>query len=262
MLKFFRQIRQQNLNQGEIKKYFIYAIGEILLVVIGILIALQINTWNNNRIDRQLEKQYLNRMVQDLNADLNELESVINITRKRLILGAKVLDTLGTNNIYHWDAYQDAIQNYPNVKSLLSMTFGNALVDTRMYRLFVGTDITLQELLSNGKLDIIKDTPLKVAIQNHYNNVQYRKNLQLVIKNAREGYVAELIANGISMRTEQTFDELQPQIKDRKTLIAHLDNILTLAWGDLNHLRGFENSVEKSTINLIAEIDRYLQSLN
>ena len=46
MIKFFRQIRKSLLEQNKMGKYFKYAIGEILLVVIGILIALQINNWN------------------------------------------------------------------------------------------------------------------------------------------------------------------------------------------------------------------------
>ena len=49
MIKFFRTIRQKLLSEGNTGKYLKYAIGEILLVVIGILIALQVNTWNEKR---------------------------------------------------------------------------------------------------------------------------------------------------------------------------------------------------------------------
>lgn len=49
MIKFFRKIRQNLLSEGKTGKYLKYAIGEIILVVIGILIALQINNWNENR---------------------------------------------------------------------------------------------------------------------------------------------------------------------------------------------------------------------
>ena len=50
MIKFFRKIRQNLLSEGRTGKYFKYALGEILLVVLGILIALQINNWNGERI--------------------------------------------------------------------------------------------------------------------------------------------------------------------------------------------------------------------
>lgn len=59
MIKFFRSIRKNLLNEGKTTKYFKYAIGEIILVVIGILIALQINNWNE---DRKYEHQKLKLM--------------------------------------------------------------------------------------------------------------------------------------------------------------------------------------------------------
>ena len=55
MIKFFRRIRQKLIHEGNLRRYLIYAIGEILLVVIGILIALQINNWNENLKDRKDE---------------------------------------------------------------------------------------------------------------------------------------------------------------------------------------------------------------
>ena len=56
MIKFFRSIRKALLAENKFSKYLIYAIGEIVLVVIGILIALQINNWNENRkIEREIE---------------------------------------------------------------------------------------------------------------------------------------------------------------------------------------------------------------
>lgn len=62
MIKFFRKIRQHLLAENKFSKYLIYAIGEIILVVIGILIALQINNWNDKRKDRQRENIILNQL--------------------------------------------------------------------------------------------------------------------------------------------------------------------------------------------------------
>ena len=59
MLTFFRRIRKGLLGDGSTSKYLVYAIGEIALVVIGILIALQINNWNEYRKDRIKEKEIL-----------------------------------------------------------------------------------------------------------------------------------------------------------------------------------------------------------
>ena len=74
MIKFFRKIRQSSLMENKTGKYFKYAIGEIVLVVIGILIALQINNWNQNRIENKEVKTYLNNLIQDLNDDQEILD--------------------------------------------------------------------------------------------------------------------------------------------------------------------------------------------
>ena len=58
MIKFFRRIRQKLLTEGKTGRYLQYAFGEILLVVLGILIALQINNWNENRNSITQEKTY------------------------------------------------------------------------------------------------------------------------------------------------------------------------------------------------------------
>ena len=73
MIKFFRHIRQRLLSEGKTVNYFKYAIGEIVLVVIGILIALQVNNWNEDRKNRTQEKFILERLSEDLNSDLDLL---------------------------------------------------------------------------------------------------------------------------------------------------------------------------------------------
>lgn len=71
MIKFFRKIRQKLLTENKFSKYLIYAIGEIILVVIGILIALQINNWNQSKIQYKKEMVILNELKKGLESDLN-----------------------------------------------------------------------------------------------------------------------------------------------------------------------------------------------
>lgn len=75
MIKFFRNIRKNLLKEGKTTKYFKYAIGEIILVVIGILIALQINNWNENKIDRVEELNYYKNIKRQLNEDKNAISA-------------------------------------------------------------------------------------------------------------------------------------------------------------------------------------------
>ena len=69
MIKFFRKIRQNLLSEGKTGKYFKYAIGEIVLVVIGILIALQINNWNENTKKETLKDEYKIALINDYTKD-------------------------------------------------------------------------------------------------------------------------------------------------------------------------------------------------
>ena len=69
MLRIFRQIRQRLLTNNKFSKYLLYAVGEILLVVIGILIALQVNNWNEERQERIAELNFLSRLREDLIVD-------------------------------------------------------------------------------------------------------------------------------------------------------------------------------------------------
>jgi len=77
MIKFFRKIRQNLLSEGKTGKYLKYAIGEIVLVVIGILIALQINNWNENRKLDEKRKTYYRQLIIDLESDKEYAKSLI-----------------------------------------------------------------------------------------------------------------------------------------------------------------------------------------
>jgi len=79
MIKFFRKIRYDLMVKNKTGKYFKYAIGEIILVVIGILIALQINNWNENRLKNQAIKTSLNSLIHDLNTEQNMLGGINNM---------------------------------------------------------------------------------------------------------------------------------------------------------------------------------------
>ena len=70
MQKFFRKLRQKLLNEGQLQKYLLYAIGEIFLVVIGILIAIQINDWNEDRKGRIQEAILLEKLSQNIESNL------------------------------------------------------------------------------------------------------------------------------------------------------------------------------------------------
>jgi hypothetical protein len=91
MLTFFRKIRKSLIDNSSAKKYLLYAIGEITLVVIGILIALQINNWNEWRKDRNAEKSLYINLTYVLESDLAELERVIGLLESGILAQEKII---------------------------------------------------------------------------------------------------------------------------------------------------------------------------
>ena len=85
MIKFFRKIRQNLLTENKFSKYLLYAIGEIILVVIGILIALQLNDWNDSRKQLKLENEYYCRLLEDAKLDKEQIINLLELAENRLI---------------------------------------------------------------------------------------------------------------------------------------------------------------------------------
>jgi hypothetical protein len=82
MIPFFRTLRQRLLTENKLSKYLLYAIGEIVLVVIGILIALQINNWNEWRKERVKEREVLYELKENLERNVSDLQGVLERARR------------------------------------------------------------------------------------------------------------------------------------------------------------------------------------
>jgi hypothetical protein len=106
MLNYFKEVRNKLVKEGNLRKYVAYAIGEIVIVVAGILLALYLNNWNQERTDKKLEIQYYQSMNNQLQEDLNIILGEINYNQnylnqfyyaKNLILmnDESMIDTLG-----------------------------------------------------------------------------------------------------------------------------------------------------------------------
>ena len=151
MIKFFRRIRQRLLSESKISKYLIYALGEILLVVIGILIALQINLWNEQRKEKSKECEYFSSLLSDLQDQITAITSQMEFESEVIRDGEALIDTYyATNNF--------------QVNENFSRQIGT--LNNRMT--FRGSSSTYQELLSTGSMSIISDRKIRVAILEYY----------------------------------------------------------------------------------------------
>ena len=144
MIKFFRKIRQKLLVENRFNKYLLYATGEIILVVIGILIALQINNWNEIRKTRQSEIKYLNNIKLDLKKDLVTLKKQIKIRENKLNVTESLISHIdGTNVILDLDS--------------LSRNIFITLNEER----FTPNNSTYLELANSGNLSLIESDSIK-----------------------------------------------------------------------------------------------------
>ncbi|MCK0157755.1 DUF6090 family protein [Cellulophaga sp. F20128] len=120
MINFFSRIRQKLLTENKLSKYLIYAIGEIILVVIGILIALSINNWNQKQIEKKQIRNIYTRIVQDFNNTAIEIErglknmDIIYPLMQNINKGDVVRDSLLTNDDYFRKYYYTI--GYPDIQ--------------------------------------------------------------------------------------------------------------------------------------------------
>ena len=262
MLPFFRKIRWRLAQDNQFLKYSRYAIGEIVLVVIGILIALQVNDWSKERVNRIEENAYLKRMIQNLNRDLYNVKASASVHEETLVLCTKVLDSLGTTNIgriREGEEYLNALKKHKANELYVPNTLGEQFFEILVISLFYKSDIAFQELLSTGKIDIIKNQDLKTAIQEHYLLVTEYQNFQdRIVMEIQTNYRDALIKNNISSINKESYSLLKKRITDSKGLIVALENYMGITVAILNVFIYNDNSLQKSTERLINQISNEL----
>lgn len=146
MIKFFRKIRQRLLSENKFSKYLFYAIGEIILVVIGILIALQINNSNEIRKNRAREIGYLQNIQEDLIINNKKIDALIERRKKRTATAHKLIGHIEGEPIDDWHAFnEETIQIYTWAR-------------------FYQHNYTFQELISSGNLSYITNDSIKTML--------------------------------------------------------------------------------------------------
>lgn len=94
MLHFFRKIRKELLANSQTIRYLKYALGEIILVVIGILIAIQVDNWNNERIETEKTKLLFHEVSDELELNIENIDRILNLYLKKDSIYFKVLNKL------------------------------------------------------------------------------------------------------------------------------------------------------------------------
>jgi len=153
MIKFFRRIRKRLLSEGKLSKYFIYAIGEILLVVIGILIAVGIGEWRSDVKKGKELQGYYQALKFDLNQDKLRLLNLDSLFINAKVDLLKEIDKMQLSN-YNQDSL------YSNVPAWMVY-----IVE------FAPNNSTFTEIISSGKFQLFENKALKSQILNLYGNL-------------------------------------------------------------------------------------------
>jgi len=153
MIHFFRRIRRQLLRNNRLSKYLLYAAGEIVLVVIGILIALQINNWNEDRQAAIQEQLYLNRLLVENREDVETFSSIIAFLNK----GITTIEGLSA-------ALKSDRANDSSVVKAAYAYFETGSI----FPIFSSSTSTFDDLSSTGNLKIIRNSALRDKLVKHY----------------------------------------------------------------------------------------------
>ncbi len=146
MFRIFRSIRQGLLARNRVTGYLLYAVGEIVLVVIGILIALQINNWNDGRQARDRELQYLRNIRVDLVNNIAEIDEFV-AARTRCIEDAGVI-------IGHLEG--EPIDDVAR--------FNLRCINIYNWKRFEQVNFTVEELIYSGNLALISSDAIKSSL--------------------------------------------------------------------------------------------------
>ncbi len=163
MFKFFRNLRRRLLAQNKFTSYLLYAVGEIVLVVIGILIALQINTWNQGRIESKKEEGYIENIISDLQSQLASIDLQLEYEQKYVDLGTIFLEQY---------SHTDAI-----VLDSISCTQLATLTERKT---FVRIDPTFEDMISTGNIGLLKNQDVRNELIEYY---QELKRVEKVVQN-------------------------------------------------------------------------------
>jgi len=229
MIPFFRKIRKKFADDNKPLKYFRYAIGEIILVVIGILIALSINNWNSNRIQKQKEHLLLGSLNKEFKSNKIQLDSVLKKHKHSMKSVEYLMSRLPIKNI-----------KFENLDSL-----SYHIYHLGTYYTFNPSGGVINSLINSSTVDIISNNELRQLIIS-WNDVLLDYQEEEIL--ARDNYINQLKpfekkhfyynSNPYKYLTDPRVDlsilqtlEFDNYVQDRQFA---LNNILDNSYGELD----------------------------
>ena len=235
MIKFFSRIRQRLLSENKFSKYLLYAIGEIILVVIGILIALQVNTWNQSRLDSNEEKQLLKAIHSKMTFNKFQVETglkrykeVINSSKKLIKLSAEEQNSTLKAEVYN------LIHNLPK-RFLVGNSNKTSIYD---------------EMIGSGKLNLLQSAKLRDEL------TSLKANMELLA--SYEDLQSSFVDNHLNPFLNKRSARLEIAVKGYKNDTTSYDKIFAESFSDLNFSNNYSSNSsllkDSEFINLNTEL--------
>ena len=244
MIKFFRKIRQKLLTENKFRKYLVYAIGEIVLVVIGILIALQINNWNTEQKIEKEEISILNNLLESLYSAKEQSDIEIfneNQLRESLLIAlgknpnkSKLgVNTISDSMVYHilWNSNPNlpVLNSYSDIKNTgkigiiksrsIRENFTNLELSLTRLTTLVNDRLTLQQIRIDDIL--VNDVNFVRLLKSMDSNINIDNELQndynIILNNQKT-------RNLLALKLSLTYDA----IKHRQELGDEIDDLIQL----------------------------------
>jgi len=187
MIQIFRKIRQQLLAESKFRKYLAYAIGEIVLVVIGILIALSINNWNDNRKDERIEMTYYCRLQEDFELNKQLIRELLDKSDHRIEVSKTLLLELDAGTSDH---------------HYLMNTFLEAIRSD----IYVPRNVTYLDLISSGNIKLLRDLPLKNSLILYFSDLENKQYQMAQNRDENTRQIFDLVNSSIDLGGVQEFD--------------------------------------------------------
>ena len=184
MLRFFRKIRLKLFRENKVTHYILYALGEIILIVIGILIAMEIGNWNEQRKISQLELVYLQGLKDEFEQSRVKLQTLIEVNKSVYEDAKKIADYIAT-------------EDFPDEQQLSVLIF-NAFSYEQAYN---PNNSLLNEIISAGYLKNITNPELRQELSTWESVIQSIHRQEATLREQREKVLDIFRKEDGSMRT-------------------------------------------------------------
>ena len=246
MIKFFRNIRKSLVSGNKTTKYLTYAFGEIVLVVIGILIALAINNYSERKKELKKEQAFLREINLDFKSNKAQLDSIVKINKVSLHAGKRLSEILKLFD------FENPIRNESNAHVADSISYYNSLV--WINKSFNPKNGTVEALLNSSSFNLITNDTLRRYL------ISWKDVLGDYLE--EEQLAVNFLFNEYGPWVRETFEpDLENDKQSEKAIFSRrYRNFIYQRCGDLSNMVSAANS--EGVIDMIDDIIRLTETKN